>query len=457
MGILAVLGALGFAALVVIASERLTYKRSTASAGPPPPNVLIFITDDHRKNLQVMSAVRHRLKDLGRDYPNAYVTTPACCPSRASIMTGQYAHNHGVFTNKLAERLDHQTTLQFYLQRAGYRTGYVGKFLNGWQLGKRPPFFNEWAINSPADTNGQLYYGIKANVNGDVRRIGTYSTTFFENQATRFLNRAEGADDERPWFLYVAPNAPHALFQPERRYADAEVPRWHPTPAVWEADRSDKPPWVTDQSVTVRRGRWVRRQQLRMLMSVDDLVQRVLSTLEELEEQNTLIIFLSDNGYPWGDHGLDTKSSPYRASVNVPLILRWPGYLDGGTIDQRMVANIDLAPTIIDATGVSTAGGPPMDGRSLLDPTWIRERLVLEYLADHRRHGIPGWVSLLTPEWQYTEHYYAGGERFYEYYDLVKDPFQLKNLWGVDRENDLVNPAIAYLEKDRSCVGAACP
>ena len=445
------------AALVVVASERVTHRRDTELAPPPPPNVLIFITDDQRKNLQVMSAVKHRLRDLGREYSNAYVTTPACCPSRASLMTGQYAHNHGVLTNQMVERLDHQTTLQFYLQRAGYRTGYVGKFLNLWPLGTPPPYFNEWVINSPADTNGQLYYGIRANVNGDVQTINRYSTTFFENQARRFLHRTERAGDERPWFLYVAPNAPHASFQPAPRYAHAQVPPGQLSPSVFEADLSDKPPWIAEQSVSVRRGRWIRRQQLRMLMSVDDLVQQVLTTVRELEEQNTLIVFVSDNGYLWGDHGIATKSSPYRGSVKVPLILRWPGHLAGGSIDERLVANIDLAPTIVDATGVSTAGGPPMDGRSLLDPTWIRERLVLEYLGGHRRHGIPGWLSLVTPDWQYTRHYYAEGKRFHEFYDLVNDPDQLQNLWGNDPNNELVDPGIAYLEQDRGCVGATCP
>ena len=454
--VLAVLGACGFAAMVVVASKTLEADPTNKAAAPAPLNVLIFITDDQRNNIQVMSTVKSQLRDRGRDYPNAYVTTPACCPSRASLMTGRYSHNHGVYTNNLTEHLDHTTTLQFYLRRNGYRTGYIGKFLNQWPLHASPPFFSDWAIDSPEDSNGQLYNGIKVNVNGDVRKVGMYSTTFFQNQAIRFLHRTERANDKRGWLLYVAPNAPHAPFQPAPEYAEAEVPRWHLPPSVLEADRGDKPPWVAGEAVSVKRGRWIRKQQLRLLMSVDDLVQQVLATVEELGERNTLIVFVSDNGYSWGDHGIELKSSPYRASVSVPLILRWPGHLDGGSTDSRLVANIDVAPTIIDATGASTSGGPPMDGRSLLDPTWIRERLVLEYLRAHRRHGIPGWVSLLTPEWQYTEHYYAGG-RFYEFYDLTKDPLQMENLWNSTPNNELVDPAIEYLEQDRWCEGVECP
>ena len=430
----------------------------------PPPNVLIFITDDQRDDLKVMRAVRRHFQRQGRDFPHAYATTPSCCPSRASIMTGRYAHNHNVLTNRQARRLEHRTTIQFYLQKAGYRTGYLGKFLNNWRLSEGPPYFHDWAVNSPNSTNQEFYYGTKVNVNGDVRTIKKYSTDYFGDQAVRFLKRTDRQEDGRPWLLYVAPNAPHAPFEPARKYENARVPRWNPPPSVTEKDRSDKPRWVRRMSVGVKRGRWVRREQFRMLMSVDDMVRQVMSRLKRLRERNTLVIFLSDNGYAWGDHGLETKSSPYLEAVGIPLMMKWPGHIEGGSSDQRLVANIDIAPTVVDATGVSTEGGPAMDGRSLLDPNWVRDRLLLEY-TEHHSFPAPSWAATLTREYEYAELYKENGAHLSrEYYDLVGDPYQLQNLLGDGNSgNDpLTVPAMrVVLDQDRQCKGAmptgTCP
>ena len=407
-----------------------------------------------------MDAVRRNFQRRGRNFPNAYVTTPSCCPSRASLMSGRYAHNHGVLNNKQGTNLDHRTTIQFYLQRAGYRTGYIGKFLNDWPLRQGPPFFNQWVINSPNITNGKFYYGMKVNYNSDLRKIPQYSTNYFGDEAIKFLQENEKRDDGRPWLLYVAPNAPHAPFEAAREYEDARVPRWKVPPSVREKNRSDKPLWVRHLSVNPRRGRWVRREQLEMLMSVDDMVRKVMSRVKKLGERNTLVFFISDNGYAWGDHGLETKSSPYRESVEVPLMMRWDGRVEAGSTDDRMAANIDIAPTVVEATGVSTEGGPVMDGKSLLDPTWNRDRLLLEYVR-HRTFPAPTWASTITKEWQYTELYSDDGSlNDREYYDLVNDPYQLLNLLkDKDQLNDPPTaPAMSVLlNQDRTCEGLTCP
>lgn len=424
------------------------------------PNVLIFMTDDQREGLKIMRALRRKMIKNGRLYPNAYVTTPSCCPSRASIMTGRYAHNHRVETNHEGEKLDHRTTIQFYLQRAGYRTAYFGKFLNSWPIQQGPPYFHEWAINSPETINVERrYYNGEFNINGDVRSISEYSTTYIGKKAVRFLRSSNRRNDKKPWFMFVAPNAPHPPFIPEKKYEDFGVPRWKPNPAVHEEDRSDKPRWVRKKDVGVREGRRTRKGQYRMLKSVDDEVRDVFAALDRFDEgKRTLVIFLSDNGYAWGEHGLDRKFAPYEESIHVPLLLKWPGHIAPGSTDRRLVANIDVAPTILAATGILPDEGP-LDGRSLLDPTWQRDRLLLEY-KKHTYYPAPDWASLLTPDAQYIEYYDGESVTFQEFYDLNKDPFRLHNVLGDNRPgNDAPEAAVmsAQLKQDRACAGPTCP
>jgi arylsulfatase A-like enzyme len=231
---------------------------------------------------------------------------------------------------------------------------------------------------------------------------------------------------------------------------------------MFEEDRSDKPPEV--QQPPVRPG-WVeriRRRQLKTLMSIDDLMDRLFDELEGAgASENTLVIFTSDNGFLWGEHGRTGKRYPYQDSVQVPLLAWWPGHIAGGS-DERLVANIDIAPTVLDAAGIEPEH--VVDGRSLLDPSLERDRLLLEYF---RREGreTPHWASLMTDAYQYVE-YYADDRlvpNFREYYDLASDPWQLENLLGNDSVADdpiSVGPALQLLQ-DVNCAGTsgqrACP
>jgi arylsulfatase A-like enzyme len=428
------------------------------------PNVLIIMTDDQRQGLEVMNSVRKQLVERGRYYPNAFVSTPACCPSRASIMSGRYAHNHDVATNLDAGKFIHNTSIQFYLQRAGYRTGYIGKFLNGWRLNQGPPFFNEWAINAPDRMKRKLrYYEGPVNVNGAVKPLGRdYSTTFFGKKASDFIRRWNRTKDRKPWLLYIAPNAPHPPFIPEKRYENARVGGWGGNAATSEEDRSDKPQWVRDIDYSFNKGRKIRREQYRMLKSVDDMTQRVMRVLRKTDEnKDTLIVFVSDNGYSWSEHGLLGKFIPYTEAVQVPMIIHWPGHIEAGTNDNRLVANIDIAPTILDAVGI-TPDGPPMDGRSLLDESWTRNRLLLEY-KEHSYAEAPDWASTRTQNYQYIEYYNGDDIVFREYYDLTADPSQLQNLLGDDNmlNDPLLAPLELQLDEDRTCEGteplSGCP
>ena len=427
---------------------------SRAVAQETRPNVLVIVTDDQRGGLSVMPETRHRIGVRGVRFPNAFATTPLCCPSRASIFTGQYAHNHGVKTNGLGSRLDTSTTIQRYLSDAGYMNGLIGKYLNSWNVENPPPHFDYFALSDNGSKKPR-YYDSVWNVNGAFRTVEGYSTDYMTRKGKQFLRLADSTDDERPWFLYMAPNAPHYPYTPSETYARAKVPEWSGNPAVFEQDKSDKPLFVQNASASYSHGYWARKKQFRTLMSVDDLVAGVLDKLAKLHEsRNTLVLFISDNGYAWSEHGLKGKSVPYLQVTKVPFMLRWPLGAPYRTFDDRLVANIDIAPTIASATGVDDEVEHTMDGRSLLDETWVRDRLLLESWGIH-------WASTVTPEYQYTEYYDDFDQvEFREYYDLSADPWQLTNLL---EDADLTNtppelPAIqARLATDKSCSGNSCP
>jgi arylsulfatase A-like enzyme len=423
---------------------------TTALGEETPPNILIIVTDDQREGLDVMPDTLKWFGDGGTEFTNAFVTTPLCCPSRASIMTGRYVHNTGVRTNRDAAALDQQTTLQYYLHNAGFRTGIFGKFLNSWPLSENPPNFDDWAVFATARHS---YSGGQWNVDGSVVTVDDYATRFIADQAESFLEESSGD----PWFLYLAPPNPHAPFTPEPQYEDAEVPEWEANPAVFEEDRSDKPPYVQASSDTFEDGDALRTAQLRTLMSADDMVDDVMSTLEDTGQlDNTLAFFISDNGFMWGEHGLTGKRVPYLQSVKIPMLARWTGRVGAGELDDRFVANIDIAPTTLDAAGVAAPVGPPMDGRSLLT-VYERDRMLTEHYVgdggeDDPSGPFPPWASLIAPNAQYVEYYDdAGAVTFTEYYDLVTDPWQLENLF-------LPPPELpAQLAADRSCAGESCP
>jgi arylsulfatase A-like enzyme len=446
---------------------------STSSAAPGPgnggrPNILFIVTDDQRvETLDVMPKTKSLFDGHGIYFPNAYATTPVCCPSRASIFTGLYAHNHGVKRNNQGNLLDHNLTIQRRLEQVGYRTGIFGKFLNNWTITQSPPFFDKWSI-----FNNGPYTNFRVNEQGVVKFISQYATSYVSQKAVEFIRQADREDDNKPWFLYVAPTAPHEPFTPEEKYASATVPEFVANAAFFEPDRSDKPFYVQQTNLDPAVVLDHRVAQLRMLKSVDDLVSKVFASLSANKELgNTLAIFVSDNGYQWGEHGLESKHTPYTYSVRIPMFMRWPDRLPAGVDDQRIVANLDLAPTALDAANV----GPnsPMDGRSLLQAQ-SRDRILLERLS-RLPASPPNWGSIRTPSQQYTE-IYAGDDyspaspvTFREHYDLAFDPWQLTNSLGdADPLNDPTPATLqalqAQLLSDLNCAGQgqvegrpACP
>ena len=445
------------AALILIAAF---FMPGLSTERTPPeteqrPNILLIVTDDQRPGtLRYMRFVRNFFERSGRFYRNAYVTTPLCCPSRASIMTGDYAHNHGVINNQSVVALDHNETVQAVLQAGGYTTAMVGKFLNGWGL-NAPPHFDRFAL-----VRGNTeHFNQTFNVDGDAVSQTGYTTDFIGRMSRRFVLSFERSD-QSPWFLYLALTAPHKPFQAAPRHRDAPPPRWRPNPAVLERDLSDKPPFVRQPAVqtTPADGRRIFVAQYRMLLSIDQQLQRLWDVVTRAgEARNTIVVFMSDNGYLHGEHGLGNKTVPYLHSVHVPMAARWPGHIPQGSSDQ-VVANIDVAPTILQAAGIGPAR--QMDGRSLLAPNG-RNRMSLEYWRSRDINlGTPRWASIITKGKQYTE-YYGANERvtFREYYNLVTDPWQLRNRLGNGNPDD--NPDVtaerAQLRTDLVCSGPTCP
>jgi arylsulfatase A-like enzyme len=429
---------------------------SNAASAPSPPNVLVFLTDDHRADgtLEAMPHTRAWFGQGGTRFPNAFATTTLCCPGRASLFTGRYAHNNGIRTNggwDLIQRLDQRSTIQRYMKDAGYRTALVGKYFYSWNQAVPPPYVDDWALTAGG------YHNAYFTVNGQRRHV-PYSTDFIAEHAVSLLQRYE-ANDAQPWFMYVGTHAPHEVTEPEAAYAQAPVGDWGGNPAVFEQDRADKPPWVRWTATDFSRVQDLRRGQLRTLMSVDDLVGSVMSTVQGLGEGgDTLAFFLSDNGLMWGEHGPVDKRYPYDQSTQIPFLVRWPGRVGAGATDHRLVANIDVLPTILEAAGLLPDPGFPVDGRSLLVRKQ-RRYVLLEYWQG-REDGPPGWASIRTPTFQYIEWYQddAATITFREYYDLFADPWQTANLLGDGAaSNDPDVPALsAVLEQARSCKGPRC-
>ncbi|MFE2166636.1 sulfatase [Streptomyces sp. NPDC059447] len=403
---------------------------STASAARP--NILLIVTDDQPKHTDwALQKTIGWIADQGVKFTNGHVATPLCAPSRSSVFSGRYAHNHGVRNNAASHSLDQHTTVQRYLKQAGYRTGLFGKYLNSWTLADNPPHFEEFALLQPAYTNANW------NVNGTVQTINGYTTNIIKNKTLSFLDKA--ATDSRPWFAYVTPYASHGPRTPEAKYANVAVPAWNGRPSVPEADRSDKPAYIQNATGTLADGQQIRAEQLRTLLTVDDAVQAFRDKLAALGQlDNTLVIYIGDNGFGWGDHGWTKKSVPYSPAHEVPFYLSWPaGGLGSGTVDNRVVANIDIAPTILDAAGITP--NTPQDGHSLLSGH-SRDHLLVEWWKQGTGGtGPKTWASYVAKDKQYVEYYDlhtdatgavsgTGQVTFREYYDLVSDPYQLQNL-----------------------------
>ena len=405
-----------------------------AVAQASKPDILFVLTDDQRwDTLDAMPTVTSELVEKGVTFTNAFASNPLCCPSRASILTGLHSHSTLVYTNAKPyggySWFDDSSTVATWLKRAGYRTGYVGKYLNGYTVPDVPPGWDRWV----GYWSGFL--GYRVSVDGVHRTFGfsedDYSTDMFAREAVEFVEEA----DERPLFLVYAPYAPHTPSTPAQRHASA-FPGFVPPrpPSYDEADVRDKPRWVrqTDR-ISPEREKAVdtlSRKMQQSLLAVDDGIEALLDALDAAGRlENTLIVYASDNGLLWGEHRLTTmKSAPYDESIRIPLVVRWDALGHGQRVEERLAANLDLAPTFAAAAGASR---PRVEGRNLLPilpgggGPW-RTQLLLEHMRGWHNAAarVPTYCGVRGGRWKYVVY----KTREEELYDLAADPRELVNV-----------------------------
>jgi arylsulfatase A-like enzyme len=382
------------------------------------PNVLMIVTDDQRwDTLGYMPTVTAELVGKGVRFDNAFVVNPVCCPSRSSILTGRWSHSTGVWGIDGPyggfHVFDDSSTLPVWLNEAGYQTAMIGKYLNGYTDGSYvPPGWDQWFAHT---TNENAYFDWDASENGSAVSFGSapedYNTDVLGTRAANFI-RNSGSD---PFFLYFAPKAPHLPATPAPRHEGtfAGLEPWRP-PSWNEADVSDKPLYVRraapiDAAILDS----MRQRQLESLLAVDDAVAGILAALEDTGKlHDTLIIFLSDNGFLWGEHRKAHKLVPYEESIRVPLVIRWDA-LGAQRTSDRFALNVDLAPTIAAAVGIDA---PKAEGKSLLPlltntaTTW-RTSFLFEHFAQPWR--VPGYCGFHGQHWRYVQ-YATGEEEFYD-------------------------------------------
>jgi arylsulfatase A-like enzyme len=429
---------------------------SNAIPADRPPDVLLIVTDDQRwDTLWAMPVVSERLAARGVTFPDAFVVNPLCCPSRASILTGDYSHTTLVYRQAPPfgrfEWFDDSSTLATWLDAAGYRTGLFGKYLDGYQhgavTGYVPPGWDRWVAfvhSAPLD------YALT--FDGEVRAFGhgagEHSTDVLAAEAVDFVHEAAG-----PLFLEFAPSAPHAPATPTPEDADAfgDLAPARP-PSFDEADVSDKPAWVRAlprlSAAEEAEIDAFRREQYRSLLGVDRAVGEILDALEKAGRlENTLIVFTSDNGILHGEHRWTKKEAAYEEAIRVPLVVRWDaaGWTPGTELPGVLALNVDLAPTVAEAAGVPA---PSTEGMSLLrvlsgDLEGWRSDFLIEHLEG--TNPVPTYCAIRSSRWKYVR--YTTGEE--ELYDLASDPFELSSVAG---EPDVAS----VLESERARLRELC-
>ncbi len=397
------------------------------------PNVIVVLTDDQRAD--TFGAMPWLSRELARGdsgwtaFDNAFTNTPLCCPARATLLTGRYARHTGVEDNGDGTNLDESSTLAAWLHAAGYRTGLVGKYLNGYPFGGLPYVPAGWDrfVAKRNESGRTVYRDFQAVVQGSPVFVRRYATDWLADQAVGFVRTAP---TERPFFLLVAPSAPHPPWIPAARHAGTgDAFHLREAPSVAGALRG-APPWVRSlpEPSAAQRATWLddRRRADETLLAVDDALRAIVDTLgDRLDE--TVIFVLSDNGYSFGEHRWEGKKCPYEACVRIPLAIHAPS--DVGVLG--VVSMVDLAPTILSLARVPAPAS--IDGTGFaarLDPrpgltARLPEAVFLEWAGDGQ---IPGWSAVRTTDLKLIR-YEDGLEELYDIGGRIgpPDPWEMTN------------------------------
>jgi arylsulfatase A-like enzyme len=432
-----------------------------------PRNVVFILSDDHRYDYMgfvgkvpwLKTPNMDRMAAEGAYIKNAFVTTSLCSPSRASILTGLYSHTHKVVDNTapLPEGL---TFFPQYLQEAGYQTAFFGKWHMGNDSGEPQPGFNHWeAFQGQGE-----YYNPRINTNGVWKKYqdSTYVTDLLTEHAIDFIKGQ--IKDNKPFFVYLSHKGVHDSFQPAKRhkgmyagkplvipesfytpyYGIKQLPTIDPKTGKAAQGRDYYgedmiPNWVKNQRESWHgvdysyHGRPWKDQVINYcetLMAVDESIGSVLDFLKEAGiEDNTLVIYMGDNGFAWGEHGLIDKRQFYEESVRVPMLARCPELFKGSQVLEKMVQNVDIAPTILACAGLDKSEEmvgnnfiPLLQGKEI---PW-RNRIFYEYYWEHEFPQTPTMHGVRTDQYKYIRYYGIWDTN--EFYDLKNDPNEMHNL-----------------------------
>ncbi len=410
-----------------------------------PKNVILIVSDDHRYDFMgfmdsaptwLETPGLDRMRAGGMHIRNAFVTTSLCSPSRASILTGQYAHRHGIVDNSTPPPPDTHVFPEL-LQQAGWRTAFIGKWHMGEHTDNPKPGFDRWV-----SFQGQgVYVNPTLNVDGDRFQVEGYTTEILTDYALDWLKKRRG--DSHPFYLQLSHKATHAEFVPSPKdsgtYAGVEIP-YPVTMSNTEANYRDKPHWVEAQ-----RYGWhgvaypyhgamdfdeFYRRYAETLLGLDRSIGRLLDYLEESGlAENTLVLYIGDNGFMLGEHGLIDKRNAYEESIRVPMLAWAPGWIPAGSATEATVRNIDIAPTIAQMAGIDIPW--TVDGESFLpilrgETPADQDELLYEYYWEYAFPHTPTTFALRGDRYKYIT--YHGVWDISELYDIRNDPLEQHNL-----------------------------
>jgi len=453
--------------LAAVAAPSLMSGNHASGAGSRKlKNVIFILSDDHRYDFMsflntpefLKTPNMDRMAQQGAYLKYATVSTALCSPSRASVLTGQYAHKHGVVDNNT--RVPEGT--RFFpqdLQKAGYQTAFMGKWHMGGSTDAPRPGFDKWI-----SFRGQgVYHDPVLNIDGKkVTRTGHISDILTEYALDWLQNQR---DPDKPYFLYLSHKAVHAMFEPAQRhvnkYEDVTL-KYPDTMADTEENYKDKPDWVKAQRNSWHGVDYMYHGQMdfdtfykrycETLLSVDESIGKMLDYVDGKERGSTLVMYMGDNGFSFGEHGLIDKRQMYESSMRVPMLAYAPGAIKPGTVVEEMVQNIDVGPTVMEVAGLKVP--ERMDGESFLKLLagkkipW-RDEAYYEYYWERNFPQTPTTHGVRTKRYKYI--HYHGLWDIDELYDLQEDPDEKHNLIGdpkhAERVDEMNKKMFDWLER----------